>query len=425
MASIQKKTWKKKGKTIRRYYTVVSEYDSSGKRKLRWLGGHSTKREAERAMPDLIKAFHDGDSLQESKKTVSEYLYEWLELRNPKVKNKGSGVKVKAQTWHNDKSRLERYVIPEIGDLLLSRVTYRDVDGIYSRMLSGALSAKNRGLSPNTIRRVHIVLRKAFGDAMKHEGLKSNPCLNCENVPTSEDAKKHIDEWRESNRVWTVIELQKFLKFCVSCGFDDGEHRLRVAFCLAATTALRAGEICGLRWSSIDFDNKSMRVRETIAYVVKDNTADKAESSKQFDTPKSRSSNRTITLSDDTVKLLWNHKLKQQNDLEALGHINQENLVFLNDDGVMLDPKLLGKIFRKAVKQAKKECVLVEDCSTRIHDLRHLSATIMVASGTDIRTVSSRLGHASVGTTLNLYVAPVAENEREAAEVLSSKIFGD
>lgn len=151
----------------------------------------------------------------------------------------------------------------------------------------------------------------------------------------------------------------------------------RVFFHVAATTGMRRGELCGLRWDDLDEDH--IRVRRTVWQDNKTRTHGIAE-------PKGRTerSRRTLAVDAETMKLL---RLLPR----------ESKYVFAGDhgDGYRL-PGGATKAFAEAAKAAELP-------NTTLHDLRHYHASVLIAAGIDIVAVSRRLGHASVTTTLNTY----------------------
>lgn len=392
MASIHSKKYKtKKGKVVRRWYTVVDEYDSNNKRRRKWLGGHGTKREAEKDMPELLRKFHAGE-LDNSKETFAEYSTRYLDRRSP-WKNPGKKDTLKKRTHQDYGNMLNLYIVPIIGAKPLPAVTTQDFDEIYQSMLT-----QNYSLS--TIRKLHGTCHKVMADAVHDKLIQINPTTRCRNVPSTSAIKHQQAKRREQNPIWTSEQLIEFL---------DGskEHRYWLMFYISAMTGMRPAEVCGLRWQDIDFDDKSLRVSQQIVDIG---------GVKEFDSPKTANATRRITLDAKTLNLLWEFKQIQAELIEAT---NWEDigLVFLTTTGSPVSPNSFSSQYREVVKG-------LDLPHNKLYDLRHLHQTILIASGVDIKTVSTRAGHASVAFTLDVYVKPVDENERAAADVIAEKLFG-
>jgi integrase len=116
---------------------------------------------------------------------------------------------------------------------------------------------------------------------------------------------------------------------------------------------------------------------------------------------------------------LREHRVRQTRERLLLGSAyNQEDdLVFCREDGAPIHPERLTKLFTAQVKRASLPKI-------RLHDLRHGWASHAVAAGVDIRTVSSRLGHADAGFTMRVYAHQIAEAEERAAQTVVDVLLG-
>jgi len=119
-----------------------------------------------------------------------------------------------------------------------------------------------------------------------------------------------------------------------------------------------------------------------------------------------------VALSADTVALLQRHRRAQTEQRAALGPAySGEGLVFAGPTGKPLDDRNLRRAFDRMVAKAGLPRL-------RLHDLRHTAATLMLRVGIHPKVVSERLGHATVGLTLNKYSHVLPDLQRDAAEVM-------
>lgn len=175
---------------------------------------------------------------------------------------------------------------------------------------------------------------------------------------------------------------------------------------LVMTTGMRRGELCGLRFSRIDFDTETIEVRHNWV------------NGKEKDTKTHQS--RRIALDSETVALLREHRARVEARLDSLDGIFSSNLFVFTSSRT---PDHATPYPPNAVTQRYKDMAARLNIDTHFHALRHYSATELLTAGVDLRTVAGRLGHGGRGaTTLRVYAAWVAASDRKAAEILGSRM---
>ena len=158
----------------------------------------------------------------------------------------------------------------------------------------------------------------------------------------------------------------------------------------AVYTGLRRGELLGLRWCDVDLDLGVLSVVQTLHVLNGGELI--------FREPKTRSSRRTVALSPSLAIMLREHKVKRGAEhLLATGKpLSPTDLVFSHADGSPYNPDSVGQRFRNIIKKLGLQ-------GTRLHDMRHAHATLMLRQGVHPKIVSERLGHSSVNITLDTY----------------------
>lgn len=169
----------------------------------------------------------------------------------------------------------------------------------------------------------------------------------------------------------------------------------KMAVILCFYTGLRLGELCGLKWSDIDFTNKILRVSRTVQRLYVEGQENKTALIETM--PKSEFSNREIPLPDNVLELLSRFQ-------------NEEEYVFGGHKPV--EPRTMQNRFRKLTREAGLQ-------DKNFHILRHTFATNCVEEGTDVKSLSEILGHSDVRITLNRYVHPSMETKRRHIDALS------
>lgn len=175
----------------------------------------------------------------------------------------------------------------------------------------------------------------------------------------------------------------------------DGSADSKTAILLCLYTGMRLGELCALKWTDIDYKNKTVTVNRTVQRIAVQGHMSKTALLESV--PKSESSKRTIPLTASVMDRLW--ELKG----DRLYVFGQEK---------PLDPRTMQYRFKNLLKEAD-----VDD--RNFHTLRHVFATNCIENGMDVKALSEILGHSDVKITLNRYVHPTMDAKREQINMLS------
>ena len=178
---------------------------------------------------------------------------------------------------------------------------------------------------------------------------------------------------------------------------------------MLATTGMRRGEVLGLRWSDVDLDAGQLAIVQTLTTINGVPT---------FGATKSSRSRRVVYIDPQTVSVLREHRKRQREERLIAGPAwtATPDLVFRDEAGVRLQPDLFTRKFSALVAASGLTPI-------RLHDLRHTYATLALKAGVHPKIVSERLGHATVGITLDLYSHVTPAIAREAAGVVADRIF--
>jgi integrase len=355
---------------------------ASGKRRQRWKGGFRTRKEAEAALRSFAVAADEGRVVERSKRTVAEYLREWLVALRPRVR---------PTTLASYEVAVQR-IAREIGQVPLQALTPMHVETLYAD-LSARGGRDGRALSPKTVRNCHIVLRKALADA-ERLGLVVRNVAAVARPPVVRRVEQHT---------WSANELRRFLAAI------SGD-RLEAAFVLLATTGMRRGEVLGLRWTDVDLPSRCISIVQTLITV---------NNEVFLSSPKTAKSRRRVALDEHTMTSVREHKRRQAEDRLAAGLLwdTTNDLVFTDEAGGPLHPDWFTRMFNRLAQSAGLPRI-------RLHDLRHSYATLALQAGVHPKVVSERLGHATVGITLDLYSHVVEGLDAEAADTVAERLFG-
>ena len=259
------------------------------------------------------------------------------------------------------------------------------------------LEKREEGLSPKSIKNIHGCLHKALDVAVRIGYLSKNPSSNCI-LPRIEQAEIHPLD---------TPELSKLLAF-----LKGHEHEALIV--TAIFTGLRSGELLGLTWDSVDFENGLIRVTKQLAQPRK-----KGEVFR-FATPKN-SKPRTIAPAPTVFQVLKKHKEEQEAQRKALGPAWNDggfpNLVFTHPDGSHLSQPTAWKILHKILVAAGID-------AHRFHDLRHTYVVSSIMAGDDVKTIQQNAGHYSSAFTLDRYAHVTATMQKESANRMEKFIAG-
>ncbi len=356
---------------------------STGTRRQVSKQGFATKREAESALRDLTASVRDGTVAQRSARTLGDFLDEWLELQVNRLR---------PTTWYSYGIAIGR-IKAGLGRSKLQAITPMELEHFYAKLIASGGRGKD-GLSPKTVRNTHVVLRKALSDA-ERLGLVGRNAAAAARPPAAQ---------RTELATWSSDQLRAFL---------DGvrDDRLYAAFVLLATTGMRRGEALGLRWGDLDFDAGGLSVSNTWTTAGPGTVVSGP--------PKTSRSRRQVYLDVATLDVLRDHRRHQNEERLAVGPAWNSDCdhVFTDEFGEPFHPDRFSRLFHKYVAETKLPRI-------RLHDLRHSYATLALKAGVHPKIVSERLGHATVGVTLDLYSHVTPSIARDAADVVASRIIG-
>lgn len=344
-----------------RWYAIVSVTDATGKRKRPRRGPFATRAEAQAALDALLGEVGSGSYVIPSAQPVAAFLRSWLDGRRHDIR---------PTTVSGYAGSIDRYIEPAIGKVPLASLGPQQVRAMYAAM-------GDRGLSPQTIRHAHVLLHRAFSDAVS-DGLLARSPLASVRPP-------RVTSQEQST--WSPADLARFLAYAR----DHASQEVATAIHLAATSGMRRSEVLGLQWSAVDFDAGLLRVTRTRVTIGGRTIVGE---------PKTARSRRTVHLDAGTVAVLREWRLAQ-----APGAV----------DCFGIAPNSLTKRFVALVRASGLPRV-------RFHDLRHTAASMLLATGTSIATVSARLGHAQAAITLSIYSHALPGSDAEAADRLASLI---
>lgn len=349
----------------------------TGKPKRKYFYGR-TRKEVQQKINEVTVKLQAGTYKEPTNITVAEWFTTWL---NDYMKNS-----LRPTTWESYRYQVNGHIIPVLGHLRLAQLQTAHIQRLYNDKLAGGrLDGKEGGLSPKSVRYIHTVVHSSLEQARKEGMITINPSAA---VRLPKLQRKEI-KYLNTEEATTFLSVAR-----------DSKHF--AAFFLALNTGMRRGEVLGLRWQDVDFTTKQLAVNQGLVRISGKGLV--------LQEPKTKLSNRVISLPPTVVNVLKEHK-KQQNEQRLLagGAYNPElDLVFANELGEPVCPRAFTRVFERLVKKAGLDVTF--------HGLRHTFATIALEQGVNVKTVQETLGHHSSAFTMDVYSSVTDKMRREAAD---------
>jgi integrase len=313
------------------------------------------------------------DDQHEASLTVGSYLGIWLaHIRG----------RVRGTTYEGYEALVRLHALPRLGELPLAELHPLHIQRLYSELLEEPAPG-GRAISAKTVGNLHRVLRHALHQAVRWQMIGANPAAAAE-PPRPRRPELFVVDAALASRILAASAATRF----------------EVPVAIAISTGMRRGEILGLRWGDLDEGLSVARVRRSLQ-VTRRGLA--------FEEPKTPRSRRAVALPSFLHAYLERARASQACSREALGSKWQESdLVVDRGDGEPWNPDTFSRAWPAFLKARGLPHV-------RFHDLRHAHATIMLMQGVHPKVVSERLGHSSVGITLDTYSHVLPSMQAEAA----------
>jgi len=360
------------------HWSIILEIrdEATGKRKRRWHSFTGTKRQAQDECARLITQLKEGNALEPNKATVAQFLGRWLDHIKTQVSPK---------SHERYAGLVNQNLIPVLGAVRLNKLKPVQISTVYAGALANGRRDGAGGLSPRTVGHMHRVLKQALGQALEWNELTRNPA----------DA---VDPPRVDWKPMQTYDLPQTVEVIEAVR----ETPMLMPAVLAVLCGLRRGEICALRWRSVDLKAASISVVESL---------EQTKAGLRFKSPKS-GKGRTVALSATVVDELRAHRIKRAQELLKLGvGLSDDDLVLGHADGSIMSPIYISQLWARTIAKTKL-------ARLRFHDLRHAHATHLLANGVHPKVASERLGHSKVGITLDLYSHVIPGMQEDAAAML-------
>ncbi len=371
----------------KKYYRaqITIGYDEKGRLKRKSFSGY-VKKEVIEKMNEYLYKMNTGQISDNENITLQEWFYTWLfEFRIHDLK---------PSSFERYESIYRNYIEGSpIGKMKLKDLRAANIQAYYNALLE-------KDISISTLHTINKFLKTCLNEAVKQNYIPQN---YCNSVKLPKETKT------ESYDVFTLEEQEKFLQAIKG-------HKYELAFKLNLGTGLRLGELLALKWTDIDFINNTVSVNKSIKRVTFVDKDGNRENKIIEQTPKTKTSYRTVPIPENIMKELKTYMKKQYRFKKDNEFYNDNDYIFCDEFGNPLDPKLLPRNFKSILKKAGLREI-------KYHSLRHTYATRLFEAGVPIKTVQALLGHSDISTTMNIYTHVMPEQKSIAAERINN-LFG-
>ncbi|MEV2910827.1 site-specific integrase [Paenibacillus larvae] len=394
MASIEKRgtnSWR---------LVVEAGYDSKGKRIKRTktvrVGDQALLKTTKKLREYLDTELHkfkieveSGAYISPEKMLFAAFVEEWREKYATKH--------LSHRTLHVYEQNLKNRIVPAFGHLRLNEIKpIHVVNYIHSLEKDGARGdRKEGGLSASTIQYDHKIITNVLSRAVEWNLIKSNPAASIKKPKVSSKIYMPYDE----------PEVEQLLR-----ALQEEPYHWRMMITLALTTGMRRGELLGLEWEHIDWENSIVDIEQSLTHSEKGEVIIKS--------PKTERSRRKVALPSSVLNELkdyYDYRIREKENLGGAwkGCVDvegsQRNFIFSHLDGRPFHHERPSFWFRLFVKRHGLRYI-------RFHDLRHTSATLLINQGVHAKVISERLGHGNINTTMNTYGHLLRTADKAAAD---------
>lgn len=347
---------------------------------------HGGSRAADDALAALIKKV-DGAKARSATgaETVSDLLDRFIEHANSLGRS--------PTTTRKYRQIADAVLVPELGSIRLEKLTALDLDKLYATLTKEGV--KGKGNKATTVRRVHALIGAALAQAVKWDAVESNVSLKA-TPPPVQRAEIVVPD---PDQVDAIIAAAEAI-----------EPSLSTLLFLQAIVGARRGEMCGLRWSDLDWQRRTLSITGSVYEVKGGGVAEK-------DTKTHAA--RVAVLGAGGMELLRRHRAHVDALAAEVGATVAPDAFMFSRSPAGSEPVRPDYVTKFATKVNKKAGVIGTQPT---HGMRHFVGTQALAAGIDPKTIAERLGHADASMLLRTYAHVVPARRLELANAIEGTL---
>ena len=345
--------------------------------------GFKTKKEALEAEQYLRSVELKKKSF--NSKISIDILYDLLKEED-KINNRKQSY---IDTQENNYNRHIKNYFEKVDDV--AKLTYEDIYQFREHLRDKNAQNSEKKLSPNTINKIIILLKKILDVGLRKGYYKEHPA----------GLLKKLQIEKAKLNFWTVKEFKHFLTL-----FNDDEYNIKLLFTVLFFTGLRLGEALALTWQDIDFSSNTIHITKSV-YVNKGIS--------HISATKTKAGTRRIIINKKLSQELQYWQQQQKHLLEQFSSDSMSLQVFQSSP-ITITKNSIEKQYKKILE---RDATLKK---IRIHDFRHSHASLLINQGEDYLVVKERLGHASITTTIDTYSHLYPSKQKDLADKLDDLI---
>jgi integrase len=355
------------------YYAII-ELNMNGVKRQKWVSTKCIKKgDAQKVLNQLLCDMDNNVYVEPTKILFTDFLLEWLD-NNAKSS-------IEQTTYEGYKTIIKKHVIPYFKN---KNLTLSDLKTIH---LQKYIDKKFKdGLSANYLRRHYANIKKCIDYAVKLDIIKDNPIVNV-TMPKNKGYSANF---------YSVEELEKLLEITKGTICETAVY-------LTAMYGFRRGEVLGLRWKDVDFEDGTITICNTRTKVLKE----------VVKRPKTKSSLRTLPLIEDVATYLKKLQVTQKENKLLFGkEYKNSDYICRYEDGTPTNIVTMESNFSKLLADNKMQHI-------RFHDIRHSTASYLLKNGVSLKEIQMWLGHANISTTANIYIHLDSEMKKNTANTIN------
>ncbi len=320
--------------------------------------------------------------------TLAAYTELWLREIAP--------AKLVKSTLARDKQDIDRFM-PYLGGYKLTDLKPEHFRNLYAELRKQKNSVTEKPLSECTVEGVHACLCGILSDAMEGGFLSHNPAWRTYKYTGKKKKKQNVADEETTQKLIAALEEESI--------------KYETYFKLIITTGMRRGECCGLKWCDVNFKEKSIHICRNVVKVTGEKVIVKE--------PKTTAGDRYVYFSAEMASLLKEYRkfCAQETETYDERQLSAGDYIFRRHG---MELPMTPSSFTWRFKMILKKHGLPQDFN--VHSLRHTAASLMIAGGADVATVSGLLGHSQVSTTLDIYTHAFDDKKKAASAVLQESL---